>query len=216
MPATAVAQPYTPPAIQGDVITLYAQGTSKRRISKELGIARATVDNILARYSQSEPKNASRVQRMLPKAYDAVESALTRGDARIALDLLKVTDLAPTSAPQYRVEGDMHVSQAVNLLPSTPSSASTAVTTGTSSNTGSTGTEAPEKVAACSTDVPYLTNFLAQCPIELIEQELARRKTCGQTDSQAIQVAHPLSTQAERGTAPVRPVGEIIDAEVVR
>jgi len=74
-----VAQPIKPPVVQGNVISLYAQGVSKRQIAKDLGIARATVDGILARYRQDEPISASRVQQIIPKAYDAVEKALSAG-----------------------------------------------------------------------------------------------------------------------------------------
>ena len=170
MPDMAVAASIKPPVLQGDVIALFTQGTSKRKIAKELSIDRATVDRIIKGYGQDQPLAANRVKRITPLAYDAVEKALTKGDARIGMDWLKATDLAPQSAPQYRVEGDMHVSQAVNLLP--PSSTTDA--TSSTMSTSTAGTEAAAKHPVNATCIPSHENF-SQIPDSVILAEYQRR-----------------------------------------
>jgi hypothetical protein len=200
----AVAQPIKPPVVQGNVIALYAQGQSKRRIAKDLGIARATVDSILQRYSQNEPISASRVQQLIPLAYDAVETGLRRGDARIGMDFLKATDLATDRSVDVQIK-DATFNTLVTHIPaatSTPSS------TSMTSSTESTATEAAAKPPGADVGLSSHTNFSQFSTADLLA-ELARRGHSGVAG-----IPESAASAGKLGLADDGP-GNIIEAEVV-
>jgi len=103
-------------------------------------------------YVNDKSRNINRL------ALIAVEKAVSKGNSMVAMQWLTRTLLAPESSQVTHINGDVHVSQAVQLLPvaastpsttitsGTPSSASTAMTTSTTSSPDSTGpTEAAAK-----------------------------------------------------------------------
>jgi len=169
--------------LQSTILQKQRDGATITQIAQELGLSRTTVYKSLSAVDNWDSWVKDKSNNIKRLAYNAVEKGLSRQDARAAslgLDWLKLTDLAPQQGDRYLVAGDMHVSQAVNLLPSTPSPASTAstamTTSATSSPNGTSTTEAPEKVASCSTDVPCHKNF-ADFSLAELEAEVARRKS---------------------------------------
>jgi hypothetical protein len=165
----SVAASIKPPAIQGDVIALFGTGVSKRSIARQLQIDRATVDRILKAYSQDKPISAGRIQQILPKAYDAVEKAVTGGDAKIAMDLLKL-EHSQRSSTTYNVAGDLSLSTASLLMPTI-----TPVSTERTGTELAAPTEAAAKPTGSDLSVSLHTNF-SQFSDEQLEQELARRR----------------------------------------
>lgn len=187
----AAAQPVKPPVVQGNVIALYAQGKSKRSIAKDLGIARATVDSILTWYSQTEPVSATRVQQLVPLAYDAVEQGLRGKDARLGLDFLKATELAERRGDTYQFTGDTMLVRAVGMLPAVgPGTPSTPSLPGSTGTTGSTGTEAAAKPPGQDMSLSSPTNF-SNFSDEQLEQELARRRAARAQPIDAEVVSEP-------------------------
>lgn len=73
------------------VIAKKALGESNSQIARDLGIDRGTVVDILdsSDFPQAVDEGRIRVHRMVPKACDAVESALERGNGYIALKILQ-------------------------------------------------------------------------------------------------------------------------------
>lgn len=172
----AMSELRTPPATQGAVISMWAQGTPKRKIARQLGIDKNTVASILKAYSQDKPDSVNRVPTLHPFAFDAVEKALKAGDARIGLDWLKATVLSqPTEHVTFN--GDVSLTQAVQMLPpSTPSRTSTDSSASRPVLTSSTGTEAAEKAAGVDVSLPEHKNFLQTLSDEQLTEELERRR----------------------------------------
>lgn len=167
---------HTPPQVQGDIITLRAAGKSKRQIAKQLGVHRSAVDNVLARYGQDKPKH-TRIQSLVPLAYDAVEYGLRAKDAKLGLDLLKCTDLAESKSNHYTINADQVLMSGLDLMPKPV--AAQPVLDCTPSTTPSTGTEAPANPSPSNISLSSHTNFsqiLASASTEELEAELARRR----------------------------------------
>jgi hypothetical protein len=82
-----VAQLRTAPAIQGAILQRRSAGQSKRQIARDLGIARPTVDNVLAAHFQGEPDItiAETARKLIPKGLQIIDLALDE-DAPIPLD----------------------------------------------------------------------------------------------------------------------------------
>ena len=183
-PNPATGTPSTAPVLQGAAIALRAQGKSKRKIAEELGIHRNTVSKILEAYQTDTISCTESIQKKLvPKALARIEQVL-ENDTDTAKYVLDNT-LFRRESSQYQVSGDMHVSQAVNLLPSTPSSASTAMTTGTAGTTESTGTEAAAKPPGSDMSLSLHPNF-SNFSDEQLEQELARRRSARVVDAEVL------------------------------
>lgn len=166
----AVAASIKPPVVQGDVIALFTQGASKRSIAKQLQIDRATVDRILKSYGQNQPVSASRVQQLVPLAYDALEKGLRDKDARLGLDFLKTTELAERRGDTFTFTGDNVLVQAVGMLPSTTSTAES------TERTGAGATEAAAKPGPAEVGLSLHPNF-SQFSLAELEAEVARRKS---------------------------------------
>lgn len=84
MPQAAVLK--TPQPIQQAIVAQRALGATKSKIAKELGIDRETVARVL-RQGLEKPQDATiatRMQQLIPKAYDVVEQGLTHDS--VALD----------------------------------------------------------------------------------------------------------------------------------
>jgi hypothetical protein len=96
-------------------------GHSKRKIAHDLHIGRHRLDAILAQH-QSAPLSTTRVARITPLAYDAVERTLTTNEWRHAGSLgmrwLERTDLAEQEGDRYNIEGDLVLQLGLALLPS--------------------------------------------------------------------------------------------------
>jgi hypothetical protein len=77
--------PYTPKPVQGRIITRHLTGQSNRRIAREEGIDRKTVDRILTQREVVEmiAQYRQRLLSLIPKAIDFYEDALSSDDERI-------------------------------------------------------------------------------------------------------------------------------------
>lgn len=80
-----------PPHVQAAVIAKKALGESTLGISRDLGIARGTVDSILesCNFAQMVQDGLIRVHRMIPKACDAFDHALEKNDVALATVILR-------------------------------------------------------------------------------------------------------------------------------
>lgn len=149
-----------PMAIQHSVVALHTQGVSKRKIAKQLGMSVNTVMKILSvRQPETEQYHSDTKQRIIPKAFQAIENAIDTGDANVAMRFLERTALSPEHGDTYQFSGDAQLTQVVQLLPSTPSSTSTP---GTASSTGPAVAADPSSQKAPGTDVglSLRTSFL--------------------------------------------------------
>src|SRR5208337_172619 len=96
--------------VQAEVLARVALGHSKRKIARDLHIGRHTIDHILARY-QAAPLSTTRVARITPLAYDAVERTLTTNEwpqaGSLGMHWLERTDLAEQQGNRYNIAGDL-------------------------------------------------------------------------------------------------------------
>lgn len=166
----------TPPVVQSSVIALRTAGKSKRFIAKELGINRATVDNVLAIFQTDTPKHAEIIQsKLIPKALARIEQVL-ENDTDTARYVLDNTLFRQSPDSQYVIGGDL--TQHLTLLPSTPSQPSATATTSTDA---ARGTEAAAKPPQSDMSLSPHTNFspaanFSQFSLAELEAEVARRK----------------------------------------
>jgi Homeodomain-like domain len=164
----AVTELRTPPATQANVIALYAQGTSKRKIARELSIDKNTVDSIIRAYGQDQASSVNRVKQLVPIAYDALEKGLKSGDAKLGLDFLKVTDLSEQAhGPTYTIHADQVLMAGHSLLPSAANASANPVRPQLADSievasvaVGSAPTEAPAKAPPSEIGLSCDTNFL--------------------------------------------------------
>jgi hypothetical protein len=109
--------------VRGEVLARIALGHSKRKVARDLHIGRHRLDAILAQH-QSAPLSTTRVARITPLAYDAVERTLTTNEWRHAGSLgmrwLERTDLAEQQGDRYNIAGDLVLQQGIALMPSHP------------------------------------------------------------------------------------------------
>jgi hypothetical protein len=109
--------------VTAEVLARIALGHSKRKIARDLHIGRHTIDDILAQH-QSAPLGTTRVARITPLAYDAVEKTLTTNEwpqaGSLGMRWLERTDLAQQQGDRYHIEGDVVLQQGLTLLPSRP------------------------------------------------------------------------------------------------
>jgi hypothetical protein len=107
--------------VRGEVLARIALGHSKRKIARDLHIGRHRLDAILEQH-QAAPLSTTRVARITPLAYDAVEKTLTTNEWRHAGSLgmrwLERTDLAERQGNRYDIAGDLVLQQGLALLPS--------------------------------------------------------------------------------------------------
>ena len=189
MPNPASGSLRTPPAIQHAVIAKRAVGDTKRKIARELGIARKTVDAILDGSPVEQPDYTAIVHsKLIPKALTRVEQVID-SDTDTARYVLDNTIFRRESGSSYTVGGDLHVQTAIGLLPtgttSTPSSASTAMTTSTAGTDAAVATEAAAKPPGSDMSLSLHPNF-SNFSDEQLEQELARRRSARVVDAEVI------------------------------
>ena len=82
-----------PQAVKNAVLSRYVTGSSKAAIARDLNLAEATVYRILdeSEIRQIVEEGHSRAVQLIPKALDAVEGRLDRGDGRIGISVLNGT-----------------------------------------------------------------------------------------------------------------------------
>ena len=82
-----------PQAVKNAVLSRYVAGTSKAQIARDLNISEPTVYRILdeSEIRQIVEEGHSRAVQLIPKALDAVEGRLDRGDGRIGISVLSGT-----------------------------------------------------------------------------------------------------------------------------
>jgi CENP-B N-terminal DNA-binding domain len=82
-----------PQAVKNAVLSRYVTGSSKAAIARDLNLAEATVYRILdeCEIRQIVEEGHSRAVQLIPKALDAVEGRLDRGDGRIGISVLTGT-----------------------------------------------------------------------------------------------------------------------------
>jgi hypothetical protein len=107
--------------VRAEVLARIALGHSKRKIARDLHIGRHTIDDILAQH-QSAPLGTTRVARITPLAYDAVERTLTTNEwtqaGSLGMRWLERTDLAESQGTRYNIAGDLVLQQSLALMPS--------------------------------------------------------------------------------------------------
>lgn len=213
MPSTGTSSgvPRIAPALQGEIISRRTLGHSKRKIARDLGIDRRTVDNTLQHTHQDQPK-ATNIGKLSEIAYSVVEQGLTDTSSKVldrahlGLGVLKLrqddTERATALPPQVQI--------AVGLL-SAPARGSVPAPT-----------EAAAKDGGVQFQVTPPHNF-SQFSLADLEAEVARRRsllietaveaeTCSSADGNAatttVPQGDPLPPQEERGSAPVCAPGE--------
>lgn len=106
--------------VRAEVLARLALGHSKRKIARDLHIGRDRVTAIMAQ-DQTRPDRTTRIARILPLAYDAVEKTLTTNEwpqaGNLGMRLLERTDLAEQQGDSYHVHGDVSLTQAINMVP---------------------------------------------------------------------------------------------------
>lgn len=173
----------TPPAVQSAVIGLRATGKSKRSIAKELGIARETVDNVLAVMQVAERTSADIVQtRLVPKALARIEQVI-ENDTDTARWTLEHTLFKPAEGQSMSFSGDASLTQVVQLMPppstpSLPSTTSSPTTLSTASTTDRSSREGPPSDLGLSEHGNF--SQFSDAQLELAVQELARRRSATQ------------------------------------
>jgi Helix-turn-helix domain of resolvase len=82
-----------PQIVKNAVLSRYVAGTSKAQIARDLNISEPTVYRILdeSEIRQFIEEGHSRAVQLIPKALDAVEGRLDRGDGRIGISVLNGT-----------------------------------------------------------------------------------------------------------------------------
>jgi hypothetical protein len=82
-----------PQAVKNAVLSRYVAGSSKAQIARDLNISEPTVYRILgeSEIRQIVEEGHSRAVQLIPKALDAVEGRLDRGDGRIGISVLNGT-----------------------------------------------------------------------------------------------------------------------------
>ena len=82
-----------PQAVKNAVLSRYVAGSSKAQIARDLSISEPTVYRILdeSEIRQFIEEGHSRAVQLIPKALDAVEGRLDRGDGRIGISVLNGT-----------------------------------------------------------------------------------------------------------------------------
>jgi hypothetical protein len=82
-----------PQAVKNAVLSRYVAGSSKAQIARDLNISEPTVYRILdeSEIRQFIEEGHSRAVQLIPKALDAVEGRLDRGDGRIGISVLNGT-----------------------------------------------------------------------------------------------------------------------------
>jgi Helix-turn-helix domain of resolvase len=82
-----------PQAVKNAVMSRYVAGSSKAQIARDLNISEPTVYRILdeSEIRQIVEEGHSRAVQLIPKALDAVEGRLDRGDGRIGISVLNGT-----------------------------------------------------------------------------------------------------------------------------
>jgi hypothetical protein len=197
IPNPAIGSLRTPPAIQHEVIARRATGSSKRQIARDLGIARKTVDAVLAGSPIEQPSYATVLQELTTKSFVRVTQAIdTEKDTDTARWALEHTVFKPEQAASYQVNGDLTMNAVLGMLPtsraesstaSTPSLPTTASTTSSPGTAESTGqaTEAAAKAAGGDIGLSLQTNF-SNFSTEQLEQELARRRAADSIDVEAV------------------------------
>jgi hypothetical protein len=82
-----------PQAVKNAVLSRYVAGSSKAQIARDLNISEPTVYRILdeSEIKQIVEEGHSRAVQLIPKALDAVEGRLDRGDGRIGISVLNGT-----------------------------------------------------------------------------------------------------------------------------
>jgi AcrR family transcriptional regulator len=158
--------------LQSQIIEHQRSGMPISMIAKTLGVSRQTVYNHLTPLDNWESYLKDKSSNINRLALNAVERAVQRGNAQVALRWLEHTIFAPTAGDSYHIHGDVSLTQAIGYVPS-PSG--TLVTTGQPSTPVSTGTEAAAKPTGNDISVSNHTNF-SQFSDEQLEQELARRR----------------------------------------
>jgi len=161
----------TAPVVQGSVISLRAAGKSKRSIARELGIDRKTVDNVLEVYQADQPNYAETIRKLTTKAFVRIDEVIDK-DTDTSKWLLERTALAPVGQPTVNVAGDLSLTQAIGLVPTSPSTASTPCQPSLSSTAP---TEAAAKPPGLEMGLSIQTNFSQFSTAEL-RAELARRE----------------------------------------
>lgn len=91
IPAPKQRRSNKPPVTKAAVLLGRANGTPKAQIAKNLGIARMTVDTIIEEADLDRQLGAAQIlsATLLPKAVEAVEKTLVRGDGALGLNFLK-------------------------------------------------------------------------------------------------------------------------------
>lgn len=166
MPGMAVST-----ELQNTILQRQRDGATIVQIAQELGISRTTVYKSLTVVDNWEAWVADKSKNIRRLAYNAVERGLSKGDARLGLEWLKLTDLAVTPGDTYHVKGDVTMNTMTAMLPSPASSAST---TSTPSPAGTTGTEAAANLPSVSTSISCHLNFSQISDNDLLT-ELERR-----------------------------------------
>jgi hypothetical protein len=109
--------------VRAEVLARVALGHSKRKIARDLHTGRHRLDAILAQH-QSAPLGTTRVARITPLAYDAVERTLTTNEwphaGSLGMRWLERTDLAVQQGSRYNIEGDLVLQQGLTFMPSRP------------------------------------------------------------------------------------------------
>lgn len=153
-----------------------ATGAPKRKIARDLGIARNTVDAILDGSPVERPDYTALIHsKLIPKAIARIEQVLDNDTDTARWALERTVFSSSTSEP---VVVDRSFNVAVGFVPT-----STTSTPSLPSTTMSTGTEAPAKAGGDEIGLSLRTNF-SQFSLAELEQhqaalaaELARRRS---------------------------------------
>jgi hypothetical protein len=107
------------PGLKAAVVIARANGRDKRKIARDLGIARMTVDTILAEASLDQQIESGRIgcANLITKSIKVIDERLDKGSETAAFGILNPLVLRNESlAPTKRMTGDVTLNQTLQVL----------------------------------------------------------------------------------------------------
>jgi hypothetical protein len=112
---------YKSPVVQNQVLARALAGQSKRRIARELGVARDTVTNIqnLGQIGPLLEEARAQCVALIPKAIEVVDKCLDKESEGAAFRVLEGTGVLGDNhaTPTYSIENDAALQSMLALMP---------------------------------------------------------------------------------------------------
>ena len=106
------------PAVKAAVLVSRANGTDKRKIARELGIARQTVESIISEANLDQQLASGRITcaTLIPEAVSAIGVSLKKGDGELGRKFLNDMGVIGRDSQGKPPLEAVHLSQAINIM----------------------------------------------------------------------------------------------------